>query len=197
MAGIWAGHFGGDLHGSGGHPKNPLAQADELLFMTPKHTIFLGIGSNIARQANIQSCLHHLRCSFSKLRISPTYQSKSYGFEGADFHNLVVQVETAFTPQKLKPWLQWLEDAHGRDRSRPRYSNRTLDIDLLLCDDWVMDQDLIQLPRQEILQRKYVLKPLQDLAPDYLHPVAQKRLADLWQALDESDSSELSQITCQ
>lgn len=170
--------------------------------MIHRHRIFLGIGSNIERHANIQSCLHHLSCSFARLRVSPIYQSKSYGFAGADFHNLVVQVETAFTPQKLKPWLQWLEDLHGRDRSRPRYSNRTLDIDLLLCDDWVLDQDQIQLPRHEILNRKYVLKPLQDLAPEYHHPVAKKRLADLWQALDQSDSSELVQInglpiTCQ
>ncbi|WP_223787450.1 2-amino-4-hydroxy-6-hydroxymethyldihydropteridine diphosphokinase [Marinicella meishanensis] len=165
--------------------------------MTPKHRIFLGIGSNIDRQANIESCLQHLRCAFARLRISPIYQSPSYGFAGADFHNLAVQIETAFTPQKLKPWLQWLEDRHGRDRSRPRYSNRTLDIDLLLCDDWCLNEGSIQLPRAEILTRKYVLKPLQDLAPEYRHPVAKKRLARLWQALDESDSSELSLVTYQ
>ncbi len=161
------------------------------------HRYYLGIGSNINRVAHIQSCLSYLRCSFKGLTASPIYQSTAFGFTGQDFYNLVVTFESAFGPHALKLWLQRLEDAHGRDRSKPRYSNRTLDIDLLLCDDWAIDDGFIQIPRHEILKRKYVLKPLQDLAPNLIHPVAQKRLAKLWQALDKSDDSVIHVITFQ
>lgn len=159
-----------------------------------RKTYFLGIGSNLERQHNINAALHHLCCSFKKLSISPIYQTASFGFKGHDFYNLVVRLESVFSPHQLKQWLQNLEDRHGRDRSQPKYSNRTLDIDLLLCDDWVIDDGLIQIPRAEILKRDYVLKPLQDLAPDLIHPVAQKRLVDLWQALEKKYGSNLRSV---
>lgn len=162
--------------------------------LNKKYIHYLGIGSNTDRLAYINSCKNHLLNSFSGCQFSATYQSASFGFTGHDFYNLAVKIETVFTPYQLKNWLFKLEDLHGRDRNKPRYSNRTLDIDLLLCDDLIIDDGVVQIPRREILQRKYVLKPLQDLAPDLIHPVAQKRLADLWQALDKNDESELSLV---
>lgn len=154
-------------------------------------TYYLGIGSNVNRKSNICSALNHLACSFNSFNASPVYQSAAFGFEGHDFFNMAVKIETVFSPHKLKHWLQKLEDLHGRDRSQPKYSNRSLDIDLLLCDDWIMDDGVVQIPRKEILKRDYVLKPLQDLAPDLIHPVAQKRLADLWQALEKQSDAKL------
>ncbi len=126
--------------------------------------------------------------------MSPVYRSPAYGFDGEDFYNLVVRVQTVFDPHTLKVWLKKLEDLHGRDRQKPRYSNRTLDIDLLLCDGLIIDDEQVQIPRREILKRKYVLKPLQDIAPELIHPVAQKRLADLWQALDAVDDTVLLHV---
>jgi len=158
------------------------------------HCIFLGIGSNINRKANLLSCLNYLTRSFKNIQISPVYRSASYGFSGSDFFNLVVKIETEFDLKKLKIWLQQIEDLHGRDRSQTRYSDRTLDIDLLLIDDLIIDDGFIQVPRQEICQRKYVLKPLVDLAPDLTHPSQKKRLVTLWQALEATDNSYLSPI---
>ncbi len=163
--------------------------------MQNRKTYYLGIGSNIDRINNLQSCLQHLLCSFYRVKKSPVYQSAAFGFNGDDFYNLVVQIETVFEPASLKVWLQNIEDIHGRNRLKPRYSNRTLDIDLLLCDDLIIDDGTVQIPRHEIVKRKYVLKPLQDLAPDMIHPVANKRLADLWQALQLEDDSELKQLS--
>ena len=159
-----------------------------------KHTYFLGLGSNTNRKENLTSCLQHLKRSFINHKVSPVYQSPSFGFDGHDFYNLAVKIESVFKPNDLKIWLLNLEDLHQRDRNKPRYSNRTLDIDLLLCDDWVINNNTIQIPRKEILKRKYVLKPLQDIAPDLIHPVTQKRLADLWQALQCNDDSELRTV---
>lgn len=159
-----------------------------------KHDYYLGIGSNTDRRRNILSCLQYFAAAFSARKISPIYRSPSFGFNGHDFFNLVIKIKTAFEPKELKNWIQKLEDIHGRDRSKPRYSNRTLDIDLLLCDELIMDDGFVQIPRSEILKRNYVLKPLQDLAPDLIHPVAQKRLADLWQALSVTDQPDLTVV---
>ncbi len=161
--------------------------------LTP-HVYFLGIGSNTDRITNINSCINYLQNSFHPCHVSAIYQSESFGFNGHDFYNLVVKIHSVFNPHEMKKWLCKIEDLHGRDRKKPRYSNRTLDIDLLLCDDLVIDDGTVQVPRREIMKRKYVLKPLQDLAPDLIHPVAQKRLADLWQALDNADISELNLV---
>ncbi len=161
------------------------------------HRYFLGIGSNINRVAHIKSCLYYLRCSFKGLQASDTYQSQAFGFQGQDFYNLVVTFDSAFKPHALKRWLQQLEDQYGRDRSQPKYSDRKLDIDLLLCDDLIIDDGLVQIPRHEIIKRKYVLKPLQDLAPNLRHPVTKKRLADLWQALDAADTTTVQKVTFQ
>ncbi len=161
------------------------------------HTYYLGIGSNTDRNKNLRSCLNYLQNSFAYCQVSAIYQSPSFAFKGDDFYNLVVKILSVYSPHNMKKWLSNIEDIHGRDRRKPRYSNRTLDIDLLLCDDLILDDGVVQIPRREILKRKYVLKPLQDLAPELIHPAAQKRLADLWQALAKQDKSELTQVTYQ
>lgn len=147
-------------------------------------TFYLGIGSNKQRKHHITSCLAYLEASFSAMICSPVYQSKSFGFKGQDFYNLVVCVDSSFDPWQMKTWLQKLEDLHGRDRDKPRYSDRLIDIDLLLVDDLIIDDGVVQIPRREILKRAYVLKPLSDLAPDLILPGHKKRLAELWQAFE-------------
>ncbi len=148
---------------------------------------YLGIGSNKNRRQNIKSCLAYLHASFADMTVSPVYQSKSFGFEGQDFYNLVVRVASAFDAWQMKTWLQNLEDMHGRDRSQPRYSDRLIDIDLLLVDDLIIDDGVVQIPRREVLKRAYVLKPLSDLAPELILPRHKKRLANLWQAFGLKD----------
>lgn len=137
---------------------------------------YLGIGSNTDRERNIASCLQWLKASFRDIEVSPVYQSPAFGFDGPAFHNLAVRIGSSFNPWQMKKWLQKIEDLHGRDRSQPRYSNRTLDIDLLLIDDLVIDDGVIQVPRNEITHRNYVLAPLVDIAPNFTHPSLRKEL---------------------
>ncbi|MCZ6561014.1 MAG: 2-amino-4-hydroxy-6-hydroxymethyldihydropteridine diphosphokinase, partial [Gammaproteobacteria bacterium] len=80
--------------------------------------------------------------------------------------------------------LRTIEDLCQRDRSLPRYAPRTLDLDLLLSGDAVLSDAGLVLPRPEILQRSYILKPMADLRPDMLHPSAQLSFAKLWQCFD-------------
>lgn len=144
--------------------------------------VYLGIGSNVDRERNIASCLNALRRRFGALEVSPVYRCEAVGFEGDDFYNLAVGVETDLEPEALVTELHAIESEHGRTRQGPRFSDRTLDIDLLLYDDRVLDDPGLEVPRGEILEHAFVLRPLADIAPDVVHPVEKRSIAELWQA---------------
>ena len=148
-------------------------------------TAYLGLGSNIDATRHIPSGIEALRESFSRVSLSPIYRAPAVGFHGNDFINLVARIETDLTPLDLKRFLHALEDRHGRDRAQPKFSNRTLDIDILLYDDLYLLSPELEIPRDEILTAAHVLKPLADLAPDVVHPVARRTMAQLWSEFPE------------
>lgn len=144
------------------------------------HNAWLGIGSNVEPERNIVAGIAALRAAFGDVQLSPVYRSVAVGFQGRDFLNLAAAIRTTLQPLALKAWLNELERRHGRRRDVPKFSDRTLDIDILLYDDlWLVSPEL-QLPRAEILQYAHVLRPLAELAPGRIHPVAGRTLADLW-----------------
>ncbi len=143
-------------------------------------TAYLGIGSNMDARSNIRAAVSILSDSFESVEFSPIYQAEAVGFDGGDFINLVARVETEMAPLELKRWLHELEDRHGRARDVPKFSDRTLDIDILLYGDLCLLSPELEIPRFEILEAAYVLRPLADLAPDVVHPVARKTMARLW-----------------
>lgn len=147
---------------------------------------WLGLGSNQSAEANIRAGIRALRETFDSVSLSPAYSSKSVGFEGDDFINLVARVETDMHPLQLRDFLRDLEDSHGRKRDVPKFSDRSLDIDILLYDDLVVFSPLLEIPRAEILKFAHVLKPLADLDPDLIHPTELKTTAEIWKesALD-------------
>jgi len=159
-----------------------------------KAIVYLGLGSNRNAEANIAAGIHALREAFESVRVSPVYRSPAVGFEGSDFLNCAAAVETSMALGELKQWLVELEDRHGRDRSQPKFSDRTLDIDILLYDDLVGDHDGLELPRDEILKYAHVLKPLTDLAPGLRHPVTGKTFAEHWDEFDGDRSLRLTEI---
>jgi 2-amino-4-hydroxy-6-hydroxymethyldihydropteridine diphosphokinase len=141
---------------------------------------YLGLGSNIDARNNISSAIDALRLAFDNVEFSPVYQTAAFGFEGNDFINLAARVETDMGPLELKCFLNELEDRHGRNRESPKYSDRTLDIDIMLYDDLYMLSPTLNIPRGEILTAAHVLKPLADLAPGLIHPVCRKTIIELW-----------------
>ena len=113
------------------------------------------------------------------------------GFEGADFVNLAVGLDTDLSPQALNDWLHALEDRNGRRRDVPRYSDRTLDIDIVFYGALVLEgEGHLQIPRDE-LKHAFVLRPIADLAPDFRHPVSGKSMEQLWAAFAQ-DSEPLT-----
>ena len=143
-------------------------------------TVYLGIGSNVSVKQNISAGIAGLRSEFGAVELSPFYRSVAVGFQGNDFINLAARVNTGMQPLELKEFLNRLEDHHGRRRNLPKFSDRTLDIDILLYDDLYLHCPTLIIPRPEILAYAHVLQPLADLAPTLVHPVAQLTMADLW-----------------
>lgn len=146
------------------------------------HTAFLGLGSNIEAERNMASAIACLRETFGEIGFSPFYRCTPFGFEGEDFINAAARVNTAMAPLELRTYLVELENQHQRDREVPKYSSRTLDVDILLYDDLYLLSPQLEIPREEILQAAYVLKPLTDLAPGLVHPVKRQNILDLWKA---------------
>ena len=134
------------------------------------HKIFVGIGSNIDREKNIKSCVSILKDVYGDMMISPVYETESMGFDGPNFYNLVSCFETNQSVYELKNTLNEIENDHGRHFNETKFSSRTLDIDILYYDDLVLSDDKIQIPRKEICEYDFVLKPLVDLVPDFIHP---------------------------
>jgi 2-amino-4-hydroxy-6-hydroxymethyldihydropteridine diphosphokinase len=147
--------------------------------------IYISIGSNINPAANVQRAVKALREHFSNVVASPVYESEAVGFEGSNFLNLVVAASTELDVYETNKLLHDLEDEYGRERSGPRFSSRTIDLDLLLYDDLIVKEPGLEIPREEILYNAFVLWPLADIAASTLHPEKQKTIAELWQAFDK------------
>lgn len=151
--------------------------------------VYLSLGSNINRHQHIHAGLDALFEHFGELQISPVYESKSVGFDGSNFFNLVVGIATELSIPALSDVLKKIEDDNGRSRNGPKFSPRTLDIDILTYGDFVgVDHD-IALPRAEITQNAFVLLPLTDLAAHLQHPQLGKTYAELWRAYDKQSQT--------
>ena len=121
-----------------------------------------------------------MRRRYGELTVSPVYSSAPVGFEGPDFLNLVVALTTDATPLELLDEIERIHAMAGRQRGPDRFSSRPLDIDLLLYDDTVDPSPPLRLPRSDILEYGFVLRPLADIAPDLVHPLTGTTIGDHW-----------------
>lgn len=165
---------------------------------TQPRAVYIGIGSNIDAVRNIRSALAMLRLEFGELKLSTLYRNPAIGFAGEDFLNLVAGLTTQLPLPAVAQRLDYIEALHGRDTNKPKFSSRTLDLDLLIYGDMVHRQPGLDLPRGDVLRYAFVLKPLAELAGDALHPVERKSYRQLWrefrgeQALEAVDSKVIS-----
>jgi 2-amino-4-hydroxy-6-hydroxymethyldihydropteridine diphosphokinase len=149
--------------------------------------VYLGLGSNIDREESIRGGLTALKSQYGELQISPVYESKAFGFEGDDFFNLVVGFESELDIDVIETQLKEIEFQSGRKRNDNSFCPRTLDIDLLLYGDLICDKH--ELPRIDISEYAFVLKPLCDIAPELVHPVENKTMSELWNNFDASEQA--------
>lgn len=141
---------------------------------------YLSLGSNIEPEKHLRAAVDELRARFGSVDISPAYRFAAEGFDGPDFVNLAAGIDSDLDASSLNDWLHALEDRHGRRRDVPRFSSRTLDVDIVLFGDKaIKGPGNLEAPRAE-LRHAFVLKPLADIAPHAIHPLLGKSLALLW-----------------
>jgi 2-amino-4-hydroxy-6-hydroxymethyldihydropteridine diphosphokinase len=148
--------------------------------------VYIGIGSNIDKHIHVPQVLKELAEKFGELQISPIYETTSEGFSGDNFHNLVVGLETDYSPPEMRQYLRELEAQHGRVRdSKNQYISRTIDLDQLLYGKSKINKDGVHVPSSDITKYAFVLKPLVDIASDMRHPILKTSFARLWENFDK------------
>lgn len=145
--------------------------------------IYISLGSNVKREHNVEQGLISLAKAFSlpfeQLILSSLFECEAIGFKGPAFYNMVIGITCQQSVEQVASMLREIEFLHGRDHNAKKFSPRTLDLDLLLYDDLIIDQPA-QLPRDEITKNAFVLWPLSQVAPELSHPVLKKNYQDLW-----------------
>lgn len=144
--------------------------------------VYLSLGSNIETEKNMTSAINALEEKYGPLRISTMYESEAIGFDGDNFLNCVVCFYYDKDIEVLIKELKKLEDKLGRLRGGPKFSSRSIDMDIILFGDFNGEFCGVKIPRDEITKNAYVLLPLMELAPDLLDPVTGKTLKALWQS---------------
>lgn len=148
--------------------------------------IYLGLGSNVEPEKHLQLAIRELRLRFGVLEMSNIYRSQAVGFDGDDFLNLVLGIDSDVSPAGLHQAIEEIHRVAGRQRGESRFSARTLDIDLLLYADLVLDTGPIRVPRADILKYSFVLGPLAEIAPDLRHPVTGRLITEHWAEFDQN-----------
>jgi 2-amino-4-hydroxy-6-hydroxymethyldihydropteridine diphosphokinase len=146
---------------------------------------FVSIGSNIERERNIVNAVRALDNAYGPLTLSRIYETAPVGFDGDNFYNLVAGFNTDTELTQLLERLIDIERASGRRRDVKAFNSRTLDLDLLLYGDLCQHDGKVDIPRRELTEHAFVLRPLAEIAPDLQHPESGKTMRELWRAFGD------------
>ena len=154
--------------------------------------VYLNIGSNIDKDKNIQSCMKQLKKDYPDIVFSNIYETEAFGFDGDTFYNLAAGFTTELSVEAFEQYLKNIENQHARKRDGVKFSSRTLDIDLLLYDDLMLQPER-DIPRKEILKYPFVLFPLEEIAEDVIHPELKISIGEI-AANSDLDRSDLKHV---
>src|SRR5690606_33351631 len=163
--------------------------------MDTRQKIYISLGSNKGdRLKHLQDAINLIFKKIGKINIiSKVYNTPAIGFEGDDFLNCCVILETEVSPEKVMQQLLAIETSLGRIRGEQLgYQSRTIDLDILFVDEDIINTEILQVPHPELHKRKFVLKPLLEIAPKIHHPKLHKSIADLLNECE--DTSEIESI---
>ncbi len=151
--------------------------------------IYISLGSNVEREYHVQHGLNALAKAFNlpfeQLVLSSLFKSTAVGFSGNAFYNMVIGICTQDSVEQVATKLRDIEINYGRTPSAKKFSPRTLDLDLLLYDDLIINEPA-QLPRDEIDKNAFVLWPLNEIAPTLIHPIIKESYQSLWKNYDKA-----------
>jgi 2-amino-4-hydroxy-6-hydroxymethyldihydropteridine diphosphokinase len=156
--------------------------------------VCISIGSNIDKEKNIPAAIAQLEKNFSTLKLSSVYESKSAGFDGNDFHNLVVFFKSKNSPEKIIEILRNIEKSLGRVRKKNKFCDRTIDLDILLYDDLTQKNENYSIPSEEITKYAFVLLPLAEIAGEKIHPELLVPINAIWEEFKALNKQQLKNI---
>jgi 2-amino-4-hydroxy-6-hydroxymethyldihydropteridine diphosphokinase len=152
-----------------------------------RHRVYIGAGSNLGdRQAYMERAASLMGDILEVLRTSPAYETAPWGYlDQGYFLNQVFEALTDLEPHDLLIGLKKIERSMGRN---PRFRNgpRLIDLDILFYDRLIFKTPTLEIPHSHISERAFILVPLADLIPDFIHPVLQQSISDLLAKVDQS-----------
>jgi 2-amino-4-hydroxy-6-hydroxymethyldihydropteridine diphosphokinase len=151
---------------------------------------YIGLGSNLGdREGFLRDALARLneRPGIAVVRVSPFCQTVPVGGppDQSDYLNAAARLDCLLEPEELLHGLRHVEEQLGRTRE-VRWGPRTIDLDLLLFDELIIDQPDLQVPHPRMHTRYFVMKPLTEIAPDVVHPVLGRTMAEILSSLENS-----------
>ena len=161
--------------------------------MSVQKRIFIGLGSNVGdRLSYLQLAVDTIHYEVgSILKLSSCYETPAMGFEGDPFLNACVEVRTSLSAELVLSKLLQIEERHGRKRfDDGQYHARTIDLDILFFEDEIIENELLSVPHPRLEQRLFVLHPMVEIAPDFVHPKLKKTTSKLVE--DCTDDSPIS-----
>jgi 2-amino-4-hydroxy-6-hydroxymethyldihydropteridine diphosphokinase len=153
-----------------------------------EHIVYLALGSNMGnRLANLKAAINNMTPQMTVKKKSSVYETPPWGFKEQDaFLNQVIKVKTSLAPEPLLRHLKRLEAALGRV---PNFQNgpRLIDIDILFFDGMIIDTPPLVVPHPRLHERAFVLAPLAEIAPEFIHPILQTSVESLLADVDRSE----------
>lgn len=147
--------------------------------------IYLALGTNLGdREGNLRKARESLAPQVLLVQESSIYSTPPWGYlDQPDFLNQVIQVKADLEPLQLLRHLKRIEAQMGRETSF-RYGPRLIDLDILFYGQRILEADVLRIPHPRLHERAFVLVPLNEIAPDFVHPILQKRIQDLLADVD-------------
>lgn len=159
------------------------------------HQVFLGIGGNTGnKHDNFEKVYTFIKNELGDIiKRSSVYETPPWGFESEEnFWNQVLVIETGFSPEELLKKIAEIENRFGRERGTAGYTSRKMDIDILYFDEMILNTETLTIPHPQITNRLFVLVPLAETAPEFVHPLLKKTSLEMLENCP--DSSVISKV---
>ena len=163
-------------------------------FMLKTKTTYIALGSNKGNKLqNLQAAVDLVYAHVGSVKkLSKVYKTPALGFDGDDFYNASIKVETILKPRKLLSVLQQIEKELGREeKTKDGYESRAIDLDILFYEEAIIEQKHLVIPHVELQNRKFVLQPLYDIDKAFIHPVLEKSIETLLEECKDASQIEV------